>query len=85
MEEEKKTVCDQGYNGMCCCNCKNQIKIHRHCTFDMTDEDKGCICSQPFKVNGKEAYLCTGGGEVRASIMSKHGMCELHVFNHPKH
>lgn len=78
---EKIGKCDKGHNGDCCCNCINQIKIHRHCTFDKTKQDKGCICNKPFIYNGKEAYLCNmrfEDGSSQASIMNKHGMCEMH-------
>jgi hypothetical protein len=84
--------CNKGFQGMCCCNCAQQIKIHRHCTTDKTEKDEGCICSQSYQINGRDTYLCMGFVDEesqRASIMFKHGICEMYQpkekLTKPKH
>lgn len=77
--------CDKGFDGKCCCNCANQIRLYNHCTFKIkqNEKTKGCSCSKPLKIDGKDVYACLGfhnsGEGARVNVMSKHGVCEMHI------
>ena len=61
-------VCNKGYKGNCCCECKYQFKIHV------------CSCEKCSKVTG---YICTVFYEMDKKTRevshteNKHGCCEM--------
>lgn len=71
--------CDKGFKGLCCCNCKHQVKIRKHPLNDGFANDSitqhlGYGCAR-----FDNAPIITGNND-RVIIFSddKHGMCQLH-------
>lgn len=69
--------CDNGYKGMCCCNCKHQIVLHKHpwnkdFGKGSITEQCGYVCIEPtiHQVNG-------------IYFDQPHGMCECHESKTP--
>jgi len=88
MEEQKaqpdssattSALCDKGYKGDCCCNCKFQVKINKHPI--NPDFAKGSI-TETFGY-GCEAFRFLNDGSNDNQIIfsaSIHGFCELYVI-----
>lgn len=82
--------CDKGWNGNCCCNCKNQVNINCHPSNgnvkaygfleDRIKVGKGSI-SETFAW-GCECFRGMTDGSDKNQIIfmdNKHGMCEMHI------
>lgn len=66
-------TCNAGFNGSCCCNCKNQIELHKHpCNKDFGNssitENCGWVCMAPELGEGKYGIY----------FDNQHGMCEMY-------
>jgi len=59
--------CDKGYKGDCCCECKNQLKIHV-CNCGLCSTVEGYICMVGHILDND--YSCV-------YKVSGHGCCEL--------
>lgn len=64
--------CKHGHKGNCCCNCENQVNIHKH-------PSNNTIGKGPMsEIMG---YGCTMFSDNIVFSESKHGICEEHAPN----
>lgn len=73
--------CEHGYRGMCCCNCKNQLKLMCHPWNGAYVLDKIKFGRGP--VSQQCGWVCIGNIQDRDTVGdvvfmdTQHGMCEL--------
>jgi len=80
-----KKHCEHGYNGDCCCNCANQVKIMCH-PWNGNNIAHGFI-EDPIKIgkgkiSDQLAWGCTIFLQEEGSIIyfdREHGICECHI------
>ncbi len=71
--EVKIESCEHGFNGKCCCNCKNQIILTKHPMNSGFGEGSisdicGYVCLNPELTEGKSGMY----------MQNIHGICEGH-------